>query len=113
MAMSVFLAVRGRFARPNSALAPSTPPHLEKPCHGSVAKAESGLAQPSPRRALAPSRSLCYSPAMLRIDSIAYSVEGRPLFEDASATIPEGHKVGLVGPNGAGKTTLFRLIRGN
>ncbi|WP_421907167.1 ABC-F family ATP-binding cassette domain-containing protein [Mameliella sp.] len=49
---------------------------------------------------------------MLRIDSIAYSVEGRPLFEDASATIPEGHKVGLVGPNGAGKTTLFRLIRG-
>ncbi|WP_300438647.1 ABC-F family ATP-binding cassette domain-containing protein [uncultured Mameliella sp.] len=49
---------------------------------------------------------------MLRIDSISYSVEGRPLFEDASATIPEGHKVGLVGPNGAGKTTLFRLIRG-
>jgi ATP-binding cassette subfamily F protein 3 len=50
--------------------------------------------------------------AMLRIDNISYSVEGRPLFEGASATIPEGHKVGLVGPNGAGKTTLFRLIRG-
>ncbi|MBS0124232.1 ABC-F family ATP-binding cassette domain-containing protein [Thetidibacter halocola] len=49
---------------------------------------------------------------MLRIDSISYSVEGRPLFEGASATIPEGHKVGLVGANGAGKTTLFRLIRG-
>ncbi|WP_136440867.1 ABC-F family ATP-binding cassette domain-containing protein [Pacificoceanicola onchidii] len=49
---------------------------------------------------------------MLRIQDIAYSVEGRPLFEGASATIPEGHKVGLVGPNGAGKTTLFRLIRG-
>ena len=48
---------------------------------------------------------------MLRIDNISYSVEGRPLFEGASATIPEGHKVGLVGPNGAGKTTLFRLIR--
>ena len=49
---------------------------------------------------------------MLRIENIAYSVEGRPLFEEASATIPEGHKVGLVGPNGAGKTTLFRLIKG-
>jgi len=49
---------------------------------------------------------------MLRIDDISYSVEGRPLFEGASAVIPVGHKVGLVGPNGAGKTTLFRLIRG-
>ena len=49
---------------------------------------------------------------MLKIDDITYSVEGRPLFEGASATIPTGHKVGLVGRNGAGKTTLFRLIRG-
>ncbi|WP_170371201.1 ABC-F family ATP-binding cassette domain-containing protein [Ruegeria arenilitoris] len=49
---------------------------------------------------------------MLRIENITYSVEGRPLFEGASATIPEGHKVGLVGRNGTGKTTLFRLIRG-
>ncbi len=49
---------------------------------------------------------------MLKIDDITYNVEGRPLFEGASATIPTGHKVGLVGRNGAGKTTLFRLIRG-
>ncbi|NHB77289.1 ABC-F family ATP-binding cassette domain-containing protein [Rhodobacter calidifons] len=49
---------------------------------------------------------------MLRIEDITYKVEGRPLFEGASATIPTGHKVGLVGRNGAGKTTLFRLIRG-
>ena len=49
---------------------------------------------------------------MLQISDITYSVEGRPLFEAASATIPTGHKVGLVGANGAGKTTLFRLIRG-
>ena len=49
---------------------------------------------------------------MLRIADITYAVEGRPLFERASATIPDGHKVGLVGRNGAGKTTLFRLIRG-
>ncbi|MFZ5962961.1 ABC-F family ATP-binding cassette domain-containing protein [Thalassococcus sp. BH17M4-6] len=49
---------------------------------------------------------------MLQIKDISYSVEGRPLLVDASATIPDGHKVGLVGANGAGKTTLFKLIRG-
>ncbi len=48
---------------------------------------------------------------MLKISDISYNVEGRPLFEGASATIPTGHKVGLIGRNGAGKTTLFRLIR--
>ena len=50
---------------------------------------------------------------MLRIDQIAYSIDGRPLFEGASATIPAGHKVGMVGRNGAGKTTLFKLIKGD
>ena len=49
---------------------------------------------------------------MLRINDITYAVEGRPLFDGASATIPDGHKVGLVGRNGTGKTTLFKLIRG-
>ena len=49
---------------------------------------------------------------MLRITDITYSVAGRPLFEGASAVIPQGHKVGLVGRNGTGKTTLFGLIRG-
>ncbi|SDC18447.1 ABC-F family ATP-binding cassette domain-containing protein [Ruegeria marina] len=49
---------------------------------------------------------------MLRIENITYAVEGRPLFDGASAVIPDGHKVGLVGRNGTGKTTLFRLIRG-
>ena len=49
---------------------------------------------------------------MLSISDISYSVDGRPLFEGASANIPTGHKVGLVGRNGTGKTTLFRLIKG-
>ncbi len=57
-------------------------------------------------------RAMRHTAPMLRIQNISYSVEGRPLFEDASAAIPTGHKVGLVGPNGSGKTTLFRLIRG-
>ena len=48
---------------------------------------------------------------MLSIRNISFAIEGQPLFEDASATIPTGHKVGMVGRNGTGKTTLFRLIR--
>jgi len=49
---------------------------------------------------------------MLTITDLSYAIDGRPLFEGASARIPAGHKVGLVGRNGSGKTTLFRLIRG-
>lgn len=49
---------------------------------------------------------------MLKIQDITYAIDGRRLFENASTTIPTGHKVGFVGPNGAGKTTLFKLIRG-
>jgi ATP-binding cassette subfamily F protein 3 len=49
---------------------------------------------------------------MLHINDLSYRIEGRPLFEHATAGIPEGHKVGLVGRNGTGKTTLLRLIAG-
>ena len=49
---------------------------------------------------------------MLKIQSLSFSIEGKPLFENASAVIPTGHKVGIVGRNGTGKTSLFRLIRG-
>ncbi|MDW3207867.1 MAG: ABC-F family ATP-binding cassette domain-containing protein [Alphaproteobacteria bacterium] len=49
---------------------------------------------------------------MLRIDDVTYRVGGRTLLDGASATVPDGHRVGLVGPNGAGKTTLLRLIAG-
>ena len=49
---------------------------------------------------------------MLKIHDITYSVEGRTLFENASVTIPTGHKIGIVGRNGAGKSTLFNLLRG-
>lgn len=49
---------------------------------------------------------------MLSISNLHFAIEGKPLFEGASATIPAGHKVGIVGRNGTGKTTLFRLIKG-
>ena len=48
---------------------------------------------------------------MLKISNISFSIQGNPLFQDASAIVPAGHKVGLVGRNGTGKTTLFKLIK--
>ncbi len=49
---------------------------------------------------------------MLHINDLTYRIEGRPLFEQATAAIAEGWKVGFIGRNGAGKSTLLRLIRG-
>jgi ATP-binding cassette subfamily F protein 3 len=48
---------------------------------------------------------------MLLINDLSFRIEGRPLFEGASAQIADGWKVGLVGRNGTGKSTLLRLIR--
>ena len=49
---------------------------------------------------------------MLKLQNISFAIDGKPLFDNASATIPTGHKAGIVGRNGTGKTSLFRLIRG-
>lgn len=49
---------------------------------------------------------------MLSLQDLSFAIEGRPLIEGASVTIPTGHKVGFVGRNGTGKSTLFRLITG-
>ena len=51
--------------------------------------------------------------AMLHINDLSYRIEGRPIFEAATAAVPTGHKVGLVGRNGAGKTTLLKIIAGD
>jgi ATP-binding cassette subfamily F protein 3 len=48
---------------------------------------------------------------MLHINDLTYRIEGRPLFEQATAAISEGWKVGFIGRNGAGKSTLLRLIK--
>ncbi|QDL92511.1 ABC-F family ATP-binding cassette domain-containing protein [Paroceanicella profunda] len=49
---------------------------------------------------------------MLKITNLTVSIEGRRLLDSASATIPTGHKTGIVGRNGTGKTTLFKVITG-
>ena len=53
-----------------------------------------------------------HTAAMLALRDITFTLEGKRLFDSASALVPTGHKVGFVGRNGTGKTTLFRLIRG-
>src|SRR5258708_277368 len=51
-------------------------------------------------------------PPMLHINDLTFRIEGRILFDKATAGIPAGHKVGFVGRNGSGKTTLLKLIAG-
>jgi ATP-binding cassette subfamily F protein 3 len=49
---------------------------------------------------------------MLQISELTYRIAGRTLLDAASASVPTGHKAGLVGPNGAGKSTLLKLLVG-
>jgi ATP-binding cassette subfamily F protein 3 len=49
---------------------------------------------------------------VLQLQKIGKSFGPRRLFEEATISITEGQKVGLIGANGAGKTTLFRMILG-
>ncbi|MGE0182045.1 MAG: ABC-F family ATP-binding cassette domain-containing protein [Parvularculaceae bacterium] len=49
---------------------------------------------------------------MLHINDLTYRIEGRPLFEQATAAISGTWKVGFIGRNGTGKSTLLKLIKG-
>ena len=64
------------------------------------------------RRALAISSVFANLRPMLHINELTYRIEGRLLFDKATAGIPDGHKVGIVGRNGTGKTTLLRMMIG-
>lgn len=49
---------------------------------------------------------------MLHINDLSYAIEGRALFDQATAAISDGWKVGFVGANGSGKSTLLKIIKG-
>ena len=49
---------------------------------------------------------------MLSITNLTVRLGGRVIMENASLSLPTGHRTGLVGRNGSGKTTLFRVIAG-
>jgi ATP-binding cassette subfamily F protein 3 len=52
-----------------------------------------------------------YSP-MINVKELAKSFGKQILFEDASFTIGDGEKIGLVGRNGHGKSTFFKILIG-
>ncbi len=50
--------------------------------------------------------------AALKLDNIAYSIDGEVILGDISFSLNSGEVSCLVGPSGCGKTTLLRLIAG-
>ena len=49
---------------------------------------------------------------MLRVESLTIEVAGRVLVDEASFTVAESEKVGIIGRNGAGKTSLLSVLLG-
>ncbi|GIL39343.1 ABC-F family ATP-binding cassette domain-containing protein [Roseiterribacter gracilis] len=49
---------------------------------------------------------------MLQINDVTVRIAGRTLLDQASVTVPTGHKASLIGPNGAGKSTLLKVLSG-
>ena len=58
-------------------------------------------------------RTVCFNQntIMITFSEIQLLRGGKPLLEQASATIHPGDKIGLVGKNGCGKSTLFALLK--
>jgi ATP-binding cassette subfamily F protein 3 len=50
---------------------------------------------------------------MLSISNISYFIGGRALYADASASVQERDRIGLIGLNGKGKSTLLKIIEGS
>ncbi|MCP3802196.1 ABC transporter ATP-binding protein [Allokutzneria sp. A3M-2-11 16] len=46
----------------------------------------------------------------LDIAGIGVTLDGKPILDGVSLTVPRGSVVGLVGPNGSGKSTLLRTV---
>ena len=49
---------------------------------------------------------------LINVENVTKSYTERKLFEDASFSLQEGEKVGVIGINGTGKTTLLKMIMG-
>ncbi|MCW8085878.1 ABC-F family ATP-binding cassette domain-containing protein [Sabulicella glaciei] len=52
------------------------------------------------------------APPVLLLDSIRFTLGGKPLLEGASLAVTPGERLALVGRNGSGKSTLLRIAAG-
>lgn len=50
---------------------------------------------------------------LMKLLDVSVEIEQQALFENATASIMSGDRIGIIGKNGAGKTTLLRLIAGD
>lgn len=50
---------------------------------------------------------------MLSVSNLTYKIGPRTIIENATITVMDGWRVGVIGHNGAGKSTLFKLISGD
>ncbi len=71
------------------------------------------MARGLPLSHLASASKLGQKAGMITITDLSARIAGRLLLDNASVSLPDGVKAGLVGRNGAGKSTLFRVITGD
>lgn len=48
---------------------------------------------------------------MIQVDNLSMGYHGSTLFSEATFSLQEGERCGLVGRNGSGKSTLFRILK--
>ncbi|WP_423190205.1 ATP-binding cassette domain-containing protein [Alkalibacterium sp. f15] len=46
----------------------------------------------------------------INFNNVSVTIDGKPILEDLTFTIPKGKATAIIGPSGAGKTTLIKLI---
>ena len=90
------------------------PARTSKPKFRIDAASELIAGEPEPRDRVALSKlaTARLGKDVIDVESVDYSIEGKPLLRDITWRLGPGDRVGLVGVNGAGKTTLLRLITG-
>ena len=49
---------------------------------------------------------------LMKLSKVSVEIDQQPLFEELTANIVRGDRIGIIGKNGAGKTTVLKLLSG-